>query len=140
MTMTTIHPLARAYADRNGLGPEAFRPDGRLVLEFDDRYRVQLRPASEGRIALVARLADLGQWPRGMADDLLLRLSAKGAGLLRAHAAGLVIEEAFDSLQLQRVLPNTLGVEGLEKELGAFLNLLTFWRDVCSEWAARRVA
>lgn len=136
--MPTIHPVLQSYASRHALGSDAFRDDGRLVLEFDDRFRVQVRPASEGRLALVARLADLSRWPGASADDVLQRLVVKAAGLARSHASGLAIEDAMDSLQLQQVLPAAIGVDSLERELAEFVNALVFWQHLCNEEAGRR--
>ncbi len=137
-TMPTIHPVVKAYVVRHGLGEDALREDGRLALEFDDRYRVQVRPASEGRVALVSRLADLTRWSRLAGDDLLQRLAHRSAGLARTHAAGLVIDEALNSLQLQQVLPAATGVDALERELAEFVNVLAFWSRTCNEEAGRR--
>lgn len=136
--MSNIHPVLQAYMARHGLDGDAVRPGGRLALDFDDRFRVHVRPASEGRVALTASLADMTLWAGSQAEAMLLRLASKAAGLARSHACSLVIDESLDSLQLQQVLPANAGVDALDRELGQFVNALEFWQRICSEEAGRR--
>lgn len=135
-----LHPAVRAYAARHGIPPEAFRSDGRMALTFDEAYRVQVRPAAQGQLALTARLLDLEGWPAPAVDELLLKVCALGCGLARLHAPGLTLDGSTRALQLQQLLPATTSVETLERELGDFVNVLAFWHRICTEEAARAQA
>lgn len=128
--LSDLPPMLHAYSQRHGIEPTALRDDGRMVLEVNERYRLDLRPAADGAVAVTARLLGLASVPPAMQDDLLLRLTTMATGLARDHAAGLVIDEARQTLLLQQVLPGTLGVTELEEELAGFANQLEFWSRV----------
>ena len=72
--VTSAHPAIVAYAKQQGLGPEAFKSNGRLTVRFDDRYRVHLQPVASGRIAITTRLLDLASLGKRK-DEVLGRLS-----------------------------------------------------------------
>ena len=130
--LAAAHPAVAAYASRQGLDASAFRADGRLTLRIDGRYRVHLRRVANGRVAITARLKDLEEQPHAAADELLLRLAALGAGLLRTNAAGLCIDDGEKDLQLQAQLPAEITGDQLEAEMEEFLNALTFWTRACT--------
>ncbi|MEO5672277.1 MAG: CesT family type III secretion system chaperone [Ramlibacter sp.] len=130
--LAAAHPGIAAYALQQGLDASAFRTDGRLTLRVDGRYRVHLRRVANGRIAITARLMSLNEHSAAAAEELLLRLSAMGAGLLRAHDSGLCIDEVEQALQLQLQLPADTDGERLEAEMERYLNALTFWTRACA--------
>ncbi|HZY20522.1 MAG TPA: CesT family type III secretion system chaperone [Ramlibacter sp.] len=129
------HSAVSAYAARHRLDGSALRSDGRLTLRFDGRYRVQLRPAADGRIAVVSRLLDLSGRPRADADEALRQLATLACGLLRQDAAALCIDTPESALVLQQVLPADTDVEQLESQLAAFVNALAFWTRACAPHA-----
>lgn len=140
MTTTDIaraHPALRAYAQRHGVAAEAFTSDGRMTLHIDRRYRVQMRPAADNRIALTTPLLELDDWSPQACEEMLLRLAGAGAGLMRAHAAGLAIDRAANVLQLQQQLPGATEVDALETELAGFVNILAFWTQACARERSR---
>lgn len=132
-----LPPALQAYAQRHGLDATAFAREGRLRLRVDARYRVLVYPAADGRLALTARLLDLAEYTEGAAEDLLLRLAALGAGLLRDHACTLCIDAAQRQLQVQQILPAAIDAEGLEAEMADFLNSLAFWSRACDQERAQ---
>lgn len=122
-----------AYMERLGLEDSVLREDGRLRLQVDARYRVDLLALPGGRLAILSDLADLGSWPAAQVDNLLLHLLELAAGLLRDHACGLVIDARRQRLQLQQVLPSEASVDDLEQAMAGFLNVLPFWSQTCRQ-------
>jgi hypothetical protein len=131
------HPAVRAYAGTLGLAHSEFRRDGGLVLSVDEQYRVLLRPGPDGRIVVSCGLMDLGAYPAGMADGLLMRLGTWAAGLLREHASGLAIEPGGARLVLQQILPASCDLGSLKAEVEDFINVLSFWSRTCEREAGR---
>lgn len=138
--LSAAHPALAAYATRHRLDPAAFRSDGRITLQFDGRYRIQLRPAADGRIAITARLQDLAGRPAAQVEDALQRLAVFGSGLLREHASSLCIDGADDALMLQQVVPASADADLLEAEIAAFVNALSLWTRVCARELAGAAA
>lgn len=134
--LNAAHPAVRAYAQRNGIEAGAFHEDGRLTLTIDDRYRVQLRTAADGRLALSSLLLDLGQLAAPRVDATLQRLAVWAAGMLRDHASALALDEAAQALLLQQELAAGADVAALESELADFVNVLAFWVRTCAREAA----
>ena len=124
-------PVLRAYLDRLGLDDSVLHEDGRLRLRVDDRYSVDLQPASGGQLALLATVADLGDWPPAQVETRLLTLLGQAVALMRTHASGLVIDVRRQRLQLQQVLPSDAQLDELKPALEDFLNLLALWVRVC---------
>jgi len=131
------HPAVRSYASSIGMAPADFRGDGRLVLVVDDQYRVQLRPAPDGRILVSCALMDLGGLAPSQAEGLLVRLATWAAGLLRDHASGLAIEPGGTRLVLQQFLASSCEIGDLKTELEDFINVLSFWSRTCEQEAGR---
>lgn len=123
---TIVHPGLRAFIARRGIAADALRSDGRLTLTIDGRFRVQIRPAPAGGIALQAKVMTLAADERA-ADAAIARLLALGAGMLREHASTLCLESPGESLQLQQVVAADASGEQLEAEIGEFTNALDFW-------------
>lgn len=134
--MNAAHPAVRAYAQRNGIDAGAFREDGRVTLTIDERYRVQLRAAADGRLALSSLLLDLGQLPAPRVDATLQRLAIWAAGMMRDHASALAVDEAAQALLLQQELAAGTDVAALESELADFVNVLAFWARTCARETA----
>lgn len=130
--LAAAHPAIAAYASAQGMDSSAFRADGRLTLRVDGRYRVHLRRVANGRICASSRLLDLDDRGAAATEELLLRLCALSAGLLRDHAAGLCIDETDQSLQLQLQLPASTTLQQLELEMEGYLNALEFWTRACA--------
>ncbi len=135
-----VPPAVAAYGTRHRLGEDSFGSDGTLSVTFDDQYRVRLRPASGGRIALVALLLELDALAPSGRDDAIVHLAGLGAGLLQGYASTLSIDASAQWLVLQQVLPAGIGVEGLEEELGDFVNALAFWTSAASALPAERMS
>ena len=129
--ITSAHPAIVAYAKQQGLGPAAFKSNGRLTVRFDDRYRVHLQPVASGRIAITTRLLDLASLGKRK-DEVLGRLSTLAAGLLRDHMASLCIDPSDQTLQLQAQLETDTDAARLQVELEDFLNSLEFWTRTCA--------
>lgn len=134
--LAAAHPAVRAYAQRNGIDASAFREDGRITLTIDERYRVQLRAAADGRLALSSLLLDLGQLAGPRVDAILQRLATWAAGMMRDHASALALDEAAQALLLQQELAASSDVAALESELADFVNVLAFWVRTCAREAA----
>jgi hypothetical protein len=123
--------------DREGLDVAFLREDGSLRLKVDHRLGIVLRPVSCGRLALLATIADLADWPSAQTEARLLTLLGLAAGLVRQHASGLVIDERRQWLQLQQVLPQDADAGELDQALEDFLNVLEFWARACDEVSQR---
>lgn len=134
------HPALRSYAQRNGIEEASFREDGRLVLTFDDRFRVQLRPAANGRIAIVSLLAEMTAMPPGQRDEFLVRMATQGAGMMRDHASTLALDQDEQRLVLQQLVPAAADADALESDLADFLNVLAFWSRTSLQETGRRQA
>jgi hypothetical protein len=130
------HPAVRAYAQRNGIDASAFREDGRVTLTIDDRFRVQLRAAADGRLALSSLLLDLGQLAAPRVDATLQRLAIWAAGMMRDHASALAVDEGAQALLLQQELAANTDLAALESELADFVNVLAFWVSTCARETA----
>lgn len=128
------HPTVTAYVQRHRLEPGALRADGRLTLRVDGQYRVQVRPAADGRIALSARLLDLGGRPQADTERLLQQLATLASGMLQQHAAALAVDAAEPALVLQQLLPADTGVDAFEDELADYVNALAFWQRTCAPY------
>lgn len=134
------HSALKAYARRHGLPADSFRSDGGTTLTFDDEYRLQLRPASDGRLAVVAALVDTEPLSPGVLDEALLHMAASAAGMARDHPSSLAIDADSQRLVLQLLLPAATDVEQLETELAGFVNALVFWRQASAQALGRAVA
>lgn len=128
-----VHSVLGAYAQRNRIDAEAFRPDGSMCLVFDAVYRVTIRSLPDGRMLFLSPVLDLWALPGSEQDDFLLRLLRTGAGLIRDHACGLAVDETRNRLVLQQVLPAGASVQDMEDQLADFLNVLGFWRSICTD-------
>ena len=126
--ITTAHSCIQAFMAKQGIAATALRSDGRLSLTIDEKYRVHLRPASDGQVALQAKVAEL-PGPEGgrLAEDIVERLMNLSAGMLREHASTLCLEPHGQTVQLQRVLAADTSEEQLRTELAEFTNALDFW-------------
>lgn len=121
------HPALRAYALAHGIAPQDFRSGGRLTLTFDERHTVQVRPASQGRLALQADLLDLQEMAAGSLEPVLLRMAQQALALFRGQATSLAIDEARQQLCLQQVLPAQVQPEELALALADFVAALEPW-------------
>jgi hypothetical protein len=113
-------------------------PDGRVGLSFDGRWRVQLRPLTDGRFLMSAMLLDVSNLTRSQLEDLLLSLATYSVGVMQDHACGLALDEASGRLMLQEQVPAETSLAQLEAALGDFVNLLAFWNGSARMEAVRR--
>ncbi len=129
MTNTpSLHASVQEFMARRGIASTAVRNDGRLSLTIDEKYRIHLRPASDGRLALQAKVADLPDAENiRAADEVIERLLNRSAGMLREHASTLCLEPQGQTVQLQMLLAADTRSEQLEAEIAAFTNALDFW-------------
>lgn len=112
---------------RRGIAADALR-NGRLTLTIDGKYRVHLRPAPDGRLALQAKVMTLpGEEGSRVAEQAIERLLNLGAGMLREHASTLCFEIRGQMLQLQQSLASDISGELLDAEVAEFTNALDFW-------------
>lgn len=131
--MSAAHPLVSAYAGRHGL-PQPARADGRLTVVLDDRFRIHLHGAPNGRVAMTSRLCAMPE--QGAARDELVREIGKlAAGMLSRHAAACVLDPQGRALWLQQTLSPDNSPLALDEAVGAFANALSFWAG-----AVRRLA
>jgi hypothetical protein len=135
---SAVHPAVTAYATRHHLDMSAIHADGRLTLRFDERYRIHLRPAADGRIAVTSRLLDLAERSATETEEALLRLASLGGGTLREQAATLCVDEKGNAVLLQQLLAADTDADSLELELADYVNTLAFWRQACSREAVGR--
>ncbi len=130
--------VLRAYLSVHGIEPSAIRPDGRIALTFDGRWRVQVRLLADGRLVLFARVLELDAVPAHRVDDVLMRLGHYAGGLIRDHRSTLALDGDARMLLLQEVLAPELTLPQLEQDLGDFLNVLAFWNRTGQMEAAGR--
>lgn len=136
--MTSALPMLRAYMVAHGIDSRALFPDGRLGLSFDGRWRVQLRPAPEGRLLVSAVLLDLSRLTAIQIEELLVPLATYAVGVMRDHGSGLALDESTGWLMLQEQVPADASLSQLESALGDFVNMLSFWSGSARMEAARR--
>lgn len=132
-SVADVHAAVRGFMDRQGLGPQELRADGRLSLAIDGRYRVHLHPAAGGRIVLSAQVLDLaGRYGTRDTDAALEHLMHLAAGLMQQYASSLSLDAARQSLLLQQTLGPDTDVAGVENALAEFVNALAFWSRACA--------
>lgn len=122
------HPLIVQYLARHGI-QDALRADGRATLLVDDTYRIHLRGAPEGWLAMSARLCPLP--PAGVVRDrFLVKVGSHAAGMLSQQPSSCVIDPHEDSLWLQHMIrPDAVATE-MDEAVGHFANALSFWAQV----------
>jgi hypothetical protein len=126
--ITTAHSSIQQFMARQGIEKTALRSDGRLSLTIDEKYRIHLRPASDGRLALQAKVAELpGAEGNRAAEEAIERLLNLSAGMLREHASTLSLEPHGHTVQLQSLLAAETRGAQLEAEIAEFTNALDFW-------------
>jgi hypothetical protein len=126
--ITTAHSSIQQFMARQGIEKTALRSDGRLSLTIDEKYRIHLRPASDGRLALQAKVAELpGAEGSRAAEEAIERLLNLSAGMLREHASTLSLEPHGHTVQLQSLLAAETRGAQLEAEIAEFTNALDFW-------------
>lgn len=135
------HPAILAFMTRRGIPAQDLRSDGRLTLNFDQKYRVHLHSASHNRVALTAQVLSLGgRYHDSVTDEVLERLMGLSAGLLQKHASSLCVDERAKSLLLQQTLPADASAETVETSLADFVNVLPFWSSACANEARLMVS
>lgn len=130
-SLAALPPVVRAFVQTHRIPPEAIRTEGRLVLTMDQRWRVQVLPAPQQRVALQAELITVPETPDSRTDDTLLRLCRMAAALLKEHASTLCIDARRQVLVLQQTVPQASDVGTLEDALADFGNALSFWSRLC---------
>ncbi|MCF8161234.1 MAG: CesT family type III secretion system chaperone [Polaromonas sp.] len=130
------HPAILAFMTRRGIAAKDLRSDGRLTLNFDQKYRVHMHTASHKRVALTTQLLSLGgRYHDSVTDEVLERLVGLSAGMLQEHASSLCLDERAKSLLLQQTLPADASAETVEAALADFVNVLPFWTSTCANEA-----
>ncbi|KAB0614669.1 CesT family type III secretion system chaperone [Castellaniella defragrans] len=127
------HPLIADYAARHGMA-DGVRADGRLTVLIDDKYRVHLRGARNGWLAISARLRTLP--PAGLARDRFFdEIGRQAAGMLSRYPSACVVDPDEDALWLQQMVRPDTEAAGVDEAVGRFANALSFWTGT-----ARRAA
>ncbi len=127
MSMVPLPPVLRAYISAHGIDSRSVLSDGRLALQFDNRWRVQVRPLGDERLLLSAVLLDVSRLSSVQREELLLPLAAYALGVIRDHASALALDLPAGRLMLQQQVPSDVNLAQLESALGDFVNLLSFW-------------
>lgn len=123
-----VHPAVQTFMQMQGLPADSLRSDGRLTVMVDQRYRVHLSPAADGRVVLHAEVAPLDPGaPRGAHAQLIERLMKLAQGLLKGHASGLHLSRFGDALGLQQWLPADVSAPQVREAMASFVNDLSFW-------------
>lgn len=123
-----LHPAVQSFMQIQGLPADSLRSDGRLTVVVDQRYRVHLSPAADGRVVLHAEVASLEvSAPRGENERLIERLLKLAQGLLKGHATGLHLSRFGDALGLQQWLPADVSDTQVREAMASFVNDLSFW-------------
>lgn len=123
-----LHSGVREFMARRGIAVTTLRNDGRLSLTIDEKYRVHLRPASDGRLALQAKVADFPDAANNRAaDEAIEHLLNRSAGMLRKYASTLCLEPHSQTVRLQQLLAANTSGEQLEAEIAEFTNALDYW-------------
>lgn len=130
--------VLRSYIVAHRIDPAAQRPDGRLVLTFDARWRVQVRPLADGRFQVSAAILDVSRMDEPLLEDVLLRLCALAAGVMRDHHGALALDAAAGRLLLHATMAADAALHQFEAELADFVNTLAFWSASARAEAARR--
>lgn len=128
-----LAPVVQAFVQQHAIGADAVRPDGRVLLTVDRRYRLQLLSAAHAQVAIQADLLALPPGVDRRIDDLLMKLAGLAAGMLQRHAGTLCIDPRSQCLVLQQCLPRSCDLNGLEQALADFTNALVFWHRVCAQ-------
>lgn len=130
------HPAILAFMARRGMPMSELRSDGRLTLNFDQKYRVHVHSSTHNRVALSAQLMSLGaRYHDAASDQALERLTALAAGMLQQHASSLCLDERAKALLLQQTLPADASAANVEAALADFVNMLPFWASACANQA-----
>ncbi len=138
MSMVPLPPVLRAYISAHGIDSRPVLSDGRLALQFDNRWRVQVRPLGDERLLLSAVLLDVSRLSSVQREELLLPLAAYALGVIRDHASALALDLPAGRLMLQQQVPSDVNLAQLESALGDFVNLLSFWSGSTRMEAARQ--
>ena len=140
-SMAPVVPaLLRAYMVAHQVAPGSVLPDGRLGLSFDGRWRVQVRPLSDGRLLLSAAVLDVADRSGPAREELLVALAGYATGVMRDHESGLALDEEAGRLLLHQQVAADASLFKLESALGDFVNMLSFWTGSARMEAARRQA
>lgn len=121
------HGGLASYLARNQFDPAEERPDGAIVLVFDEKYRVFCRPASRGDLVLETTLTTLPE-DAGRCDALLGEALRLAAPSLDTRADALVLSEDECALLLQRRLSADAASDEFEQGLEQFVNATGAWR------------
>ena len=135
-----VPTLLRAYMVAHHVAPGSVLPDGRLGLSFDGRWRVQVRPLSDGRLLLSAAVLDVADRTGPAREELLVALAGYATGLMRDHESALALDAAAGRLMLHQQVAADASLFQLESALGDFVNMLSFWTGSARMEAARRQA
>ncbi len=136
--MIKLPPVLRAYMSAHGIDASSVLPDGRIALQFDSRWRVQVRPLNDGRLLLSAALLDVSRLSTAQLDELLLPLASYSLGVIRDHASALALDVASGRLMLQQQVSAEVNLAQFESAVGDFVNLLSFWSGSTRMEAARQ--
>jgi len=135
-----VPALLRAYMVAHQVAPGSVLPDGRLGLSFDARWRVKVRPLSDGRLLLSAAVLDVADRSGPAREELLVALAGYATGVMRDHESGLALDEEAGRLLLHQQVAADASLFKLESALGDFVNMLSFWTGSARMEAARRQA
>lgn len=129
--LAALPPVVRAFVQSHRIPADAIRSEGRVVLTVDDRWRVNLMPAPQQRVALQSELIAVPQPADRRTDDALFRLCRTAAGMAKDHASTLCIDTRRQALVLQQLVSQNADQRTLEDALADFVNALSFWSRLC---------
>lgn len=128
----TVHPLVARYMQRQGIGSERLRSDGRLGLSLGERCRLQMLPLPGGRLLFEARIAPLPEDPQRR-EQHIDRLLRAGAARLATHAQCCAIDRDAQAFVLQQRIAEDLSPVAFEQAVETFLRAVLFWKQVEAE-------
>ncbi|MGE0329480.1 MAG: CesT family type III secretion system chaperone [Ramlibacter sp.] len=137
--LATLPPAVRAFVQSHRLPSDAVRPEGRVVLNIDQRWRVHLVSTAHMRVALQCELMALPEPTDRRTDDALLRLAKVAANLLQRRASSLAIDPRRRALVLQQLVSASATLADLEEALADFSNALEFWSRMCRNEPAQHI-
>ena len=128
MTSTITHPTVQKFMARRGISSQSLSRDGRLSITIDGKYRIYLRPAINGQLALQAKVVELPDPEmQANADRTIENLMNRSAGLMREHASTLCLEPGGQTIRLQMLLAADTDIEQLGVAIAEFTNSLDYW-------------
>jgi hypothetical protein len=123
-----LHAGLRNYLDRMNISQD---PDqqGKIVLTFDQRYRIRCWPTTGGDLILESNIFNLPADAHERAE-LLNEALCSAAGRLYTCSDTLILDEDENVVYVQQRIAADAAFDEFESELEQFLNALGNWRQL----------